>query len=253
MGSSRSARRGNGIVVNSLSWLLRGTLALAGVILAVQAWPVARGAWEARKADAVVTQLRNFSELHGGPRAQLPDIVAAIGALDRAAAADPVAGRYLQRSELVVGAALTPDLGITLDQRVVWLRSAESDLVAGLGAAPARGVAWARLASVRQGLQGTSRGVVDALMMSIDTSPMLSTIWPARLQLIFDNWVAFTPEEREQLGAYVVMTWRLSADRLWFTYVIRSPVDELLVRYFLRDEPRAQEELAALLALKNPK
>ena len=239
--------------MKSLSWLLRGVLALGGVILAVQAWPVTRGAWQAQKADTVISQLRLFSERYGGEPATLADVIAGIGALDRAVAADPVAGRYLQRSELVAGGALTPFFNITLDQRIAWLRSAESDLVAGLGAAPARGVAWARLAAVRQGLQGTSLGVVDALMMSIDTSPMLNTIWPARLQLIFDNWVAFTPAERERLGAYVVQTWRLSPDRLQFTYGIRSPVDELFVRYFLRDEPKAQEELTALLALKKPK
>jgi hypothetical protein len=49
------------------------------------------------------------------------------------------------------------------------------------------------------------------------------------------------------------MTWRLSPERFWFTYAIRSPIDELFVRYFLRDEPKAQEELTALLALKKPK
>ncbi len=239
--------------MKSLSWLLRGMLGLGGVLLAYQAWPVAHGAWEAQKADAVVTQLRNFSELRGGQRAALSDIVAGIGALDRAAAADPVAGRYLQRSELVVGAALEPALNITLDQRVAWLRSAESDLVAGLGGAPARGVAWARLASVRQGLQGTSRGVVEALLMSIDTAPMLKTILPSRMQLILDNWVAFTPEERERLGAYVVTMWRLSYERFWFVHVIRSPIDELLVRYLLRNEANAQEELTDLLARRPPK
>lgn len=239
--------------MNSLNWLLRGMLGLGGIMLAYQAWPVAHGAWEAQKADIVVTQLRNFSELRGGARATLSGIVAGIAALDRAAAADPVAGRYLQRSELVVGAALEPGLEVSLEQRIAWLQSAESDLVAGLGGAPARGVAWARLAAVRQGLHGTSRGVVDALLMSIDTSPMLKTIWPPRLQLILDNWVAFTPEERERLGAYVVMMWRLSSDKLWFAYVIRSPIDELFVRYLLRDEARSQEELTALLAIRPPK
>ncbi|OFW97498.1 MAG: hypothetical protein A3D94_19545 [Alphaproteobacteria bacterium RIFCSPHIGHO2_12_FULL_66_14] len=227
--------------MKSLNWLLRGLLGLAGVLLAYQAWPVARGAWQAQKADAVAQRLRT------GQPVELADVAAGIVALDRAVAADPVAGRYLQRSELVVGAALTPSLNVTLEQRVAWLRSAESDLVAGLGNAPARGVAWARLASVRQGLQGTSRGVVDALLMSIDTSPLLSPIWPARLQLILDNWVAFTPQERERMAAYVVMTWRLSSERRWFAQVIRSPVDELFVRYFLRDEPNAQAELAKWL------
>ncbi len=223
--------------MKSLNWLLRGLLGLAGAILAYQAWPVARSAWQAQKADAVVTQLRT------GQPTRLSDIAAGIAALNRAVADDPVAGRYLQRSELVVGAALTPSVEITVDQRVVWLRSAESDLTAGLGAAPARGVAWARLASVRQGLYGTSRGVVDALLMSIDTSPMLSPIWPTRLRLILDNWVAFTPPERQRIEAYVVMTWRLSSERRWFAQTIRSPIDELFVRYFLRDEPKAQEEI----------
>lgn len=227
--------------MKSLNWLLRGLLGLGGVLLAYQAWPIARGAWQAQKADAVAQRLRT------GQPVELAAVAAGIVALDRAVAADPVASRYLQRSELVVGAALTPSLNVTLDQRVAWLRSAESDLVAGLGSAPARGVAWARLASVRQGLQGSSRGVVDALLMSIDTSPLLSPIWPARLQLILDNWVTFTPEERERLAAYVVMTWRLSAERRWFAAAIRSPVDELFVRYFLRNEPNAQAELAKWL------
>lgn len=228
--------------MKSINWLLRGLLGLGGVLLAYQAWPVSRGAWQTQAADTVINQLRSVNLLGGGQTAKLADVVAGIAALDRAVAADPVAGRYLLRSELVVGAALTPGLEVTLDQRVAWLRSAEADLHAGLGAAPARGIAWARLAAVRQGLRGTSRGVVDALLMSIDTAPMLRAVWPARLQLILDNWVAFTPAERERLGAYVVMTWRLNPERRWVAEVVRSPVDELFVRYFLRDEPNAQEE-----------
>ncbi|MSP74814.1 MAG: hypothetical protein EXR12_01625 [Rhodospirillaceae bacterium] len=224
--------------MKSLNWLLRGLLGLAGAILVYATWPVAQGAWQAQKADAVLYQLRN------GRPVRLVDIDAGITALNRAVAADPAAGRRLQRSELVAGGALTPALNLSMEQRVIWLRSAEADLVAGLGSAPARGVAWARLASVRQGLQGTSRGVVDALLMSIDTAPLLNTIWPARLRLILDNWVAFTPQERARMEAYVVMTWRLSLEKRYFGAAVRSPVDELFLRYFLRDEPKGQEELA---------
>lgn len=226
------------LVLKSLNWLLRGLLGLAGAILVYAAWPVAQGAWQAQKADAVLNQLRT------GRPVRLVDVDAGITALNVAVAADPAAGRRLQRSELVAGAALTAGLDISVEQRVVWLRSAEADLVAGLGDAPARGVAWARLAAVRQGLQGTSRGVVDALMMSIDTAPLLSPIWPARLRLILDNWVAFTPQERARMEAYVVMTWRLSAEKRYFGAAVRSPVDELFLRYFLRDEPQGQEVLA---------
>ncbi len=85
-------------------------------------------------------------------------MLAGIALLDRAVEADPVASRYLQRSELIVGAALTPALDVTLDQRVAWLRKAPRlILMIGLGSAPARGIAQARLAAVRQGLRGTSR------------------------------------------------------------------------------------------------
>jgi hypothetical protein len=236
--------------LKSLNWLLRGLLGLGGVLLAYQAWPVSRSAWQAYGADTVLSQLRTVSLLGSGQSAKLAGMLAGIAALDRAVEADPVAGRYLQRSELVVGAALTPGLDVTPEQRLAWLRSAEADLVAGLGSAPARGIAWARLAAVRQGLQGSSRGVVDALLMSIDTAPMIRAVWPARLQLILDNWAAFTPEERERLSAYVVMTWRRNPERRWVADAIRTPTDELFVRYFLRDEPRAQEELGVMLEHK---
>ena len=51
-----------------LNWLLRALIVMGGVSLAVAAWPVAWGAWEAQKADAVVSDLRfgrpRFAPLH---------------------------------------------------------------------------------------------------------------------------------------------------------------------------------------------
>lgn len=223
--------------MKSVNLLLRGLLGLGGAGLVYLALPVAQGAWDAARADGVATALREDKPV------RFEEVSAGIDALNRAVAADPVAGRYLQRSALVVGAALSPDVPLSTERRVAWLRNAESDLVAGLGSAPARGVSWARLASVRQGLYGSTPGVVDALMMSLDTAPMLSPIWPARLRLILDNWAIFTQPQRERLVAYTIMTWRLSSDRRWFANVLRTPIDELFVRYFLRNEPGAQAEL----------
>jgi hypothetical protein len=225
-----------------MTWMLRGLLGIGGAILAYVAWPVANGALQAQKADAVLFLLRT-----GGPL-QLGNVEAGVGALNRAVEADPVAGRRLGRSELLAGAALAWDLPVTRDQRAVWMRQAVADLDYGLGNAPARGVAWARLASARQALDGTSFKVVAALMMSIDTAPVMEPLWPSRLHLILDNWQFFTPQQRERLSAYVAMTWRRSANREWFARVIRSPIDELFVRYFVRDEPQAQEELTRWLA-----
>jgi hypothetical protein len=224
-----------------MTWMLRGLLGVGGAILAVVAWPVAKGAWQAQKADAVVFELRT------GQALDLASVQDGIAALDRAVAADPVAGRRLGRSELLAGAALTTELPVTREQRAEWMKQAHADLDFGLANAPARGVAWARLAAARQALDGTSARVVAALMMSIDVAPMMETLWPSRLQLILDNWQYFTPKERERIAAYVAMNWRMSADKRWVAETIRSPIDELFVRYFVRDEPNAQEELTQWL------
>jgi hypothetical protein len=224
-----------------MTWVLRGLLGVGGAILAFVAWPVANGAWQAQKADSVLFELRTAQPM------QLDALQAAIAALDRAVAADPVAGRRLGRSELLAGAALTLDLPVAKEQRAEWMKQAQGDLDFGLANAPARGVGWARLAAARQALDGTSAKVVAALMMSIDVAPMMESLWPSRLQLILDNWQFFTPKERERIAAYVVMTWRQSRNKRWVAETIRSPIDELFVRYFVRDEPNAQEELTQWL------
>ena len=224
-----------------MTWMLRGLLGVGGAILAVVAWPVANGAWQAQKADAVVFELRTGQALH------LASVQDGIAALDRAVVADPVAGRRLGRSELLAGAALTTELPVTREQRAEWMKQAQGDLDFGLANAPARGIGWARLAAARQALDGTSARVVAALMMSIDVAPMMASLWPSRLQLILDNWQYFTPKERERIAAYVAMNWRVSRDRRWVAETIRSPIDELFVRYFVRDEPNAQEELTQWL------
>jgi hypothetical protein len=224
-----------------MTWMLRGLLGVGGAVLAFVAWPVANGALQAQKADAA------FFEFRTGEAPGVAEAEAALEALDRAVAADPVAGRRLGRAEMLLAAALTPSLGASDEQRSKWLKQAQADLNYGLGNAPARGVAWAQLAAARQAIGGPSAKAVAALMMSIDTAPMMEALWPSRLRLILDNWQFFTPKERERIAAYVVTTWRQSADRRFFANVIRSPLDELFVRYFLRDEPDAQQELTKWL------
>jgi hypothetical protein len=224
-----------------MTWMLRGLLGVGGAVLAVVAWPVANGAWQAQKADAA------FFEFRTGEQVQLGQAEAAVATLDRAVAADPVAGRRLGRAEMLLAAALTPSLGASEEQRSKWLKQSQADLEFGLANAPARGVAWAQLAAARQAIDGPSAKAVAALMMSIDTAPMMEALWPSRLRLILDNQQFFTPQERERIGAYVVTNWRAISDKRWVAEVIRSPLDELFVRYFLRDEPDAQQELTQWL------
>ena len=227
--------------LRSFSWLLRALAGVGGAVLAFVAWPVAHGAWQAQKADAVFFQFRT------GEQVQLRQAEAALASLDEAVAADPVARRRLGRAEMLLATALTPNLGVTDQQRAQWLKQAHADLDFGLANAPARGVGWAQLAAARQAIDGPSANAVAALMMSIDTAPMMEAIWPSRLRLILDNWQFFTPQERERIDAYVAANWRASSDRRWFAEVIRSPLDELFVRYFLRNEPGSQEYLTEWL------
>ena len=227
--------------LKAFTWMLRALVGVGGVALVVVAWPVANGALQAQKADAVFFQFRT------GEQPQLSEVEAALTALDRAVAADPVAGRRLGRAEMLLAAALTRSLGASEPQSSTWLKQAQSDLDFGLANAPARGVAWAQLAAVRQAIDGPSTNAVAALMMSMDVAPMMEALWPSRLRLILDNWQFFTPKERDRIAAYVVVNWRASSDRRWMAEVIRSPLDELFIRYFLRNEPGAQEYLTQWL------
>lgn len=226
----------------SIDAVVRGLLGLGGALLVWLAWPVARSAWQAQQADKAATALRLDYKI------TLDELLNAIDAVDRAVESDPTAIRHLQRSELLVGAALSPYFAPSARQRSEWLKRAQDDLDVGLGRDPARGIQWARLAAVRYALEGPSQRTVAPLLMSIDTAPMLLPLWPARLTLILQNRQALTVAQREKIAQYVARTWQLSSQRDWFADAIHSPIDELFVRYFVRNEPGAQEELSRLLA-----
>ncbi|CAN5829287.1 hypothetical protein BH11PSE3_BH11PSE3_18540 [soil metagenome] len=224
--------------------MLRAVLGIAGALLVWLAWPVSKGAWQAQRANTVISNLRLDY------RVDLGQVRLGLEALDRAIDIDPTATRHLQRSELLVAAALVPTLERPREQRAEWLRRADADLVVGLANDPGRGVAWLRLAAVRLALEGPSQRSIAPLLMSIDTATMMQPVWPVRLQLILDNAQFLTPEQRERVGSYVARTWQLSLDRRWFANAIRAPLDELFVRYFLRNEPNAQADLTQLLAAR---
>lgn len=231
----------------SIDGLMRGLIGLGGVLLLWFAWPVMKSAWQAQQADAAATALRlNY-------KISLDAVLGAIDKLDRAVDLDPTASRHFQRSELLVGAALSPNFAPTAQQRAEWLKRAQDDLGVGLGHDPARGIQWLRLSSVRLALDGPSQRTVAPLLMSIDTAPMFLPLWPARLRLILDNWQVLTIPEREKVAVYVARTWQLSPSYDWFADAIRTPVDELFVRYFVRNEAGAQEELTRLLAERRKK
>ena len=205
-----------------MTWMLRGLLGVGGGILAFVAWPVANGAWQAQKADAVVFRIFAPANRCSSARCRRH-----LTALDRAVAADPVAGRRLGGPRCWLARRSRRACRRPAEQRAEWLKQAQADLDFGLANAPARGVALGAPCRRPTGDRRTSAKAVAALMMSIDIAPMMESLWPGRLQLILDNWQFFTPKERERIAAYVVMNWRASRDRRGCAEVIRSPIDEL--------------------------
>jgi hypothetical protein len=220
-------------------------MAICGAVLVYEGLPVARAAWNAQKADGVVMKLRRGQEM------TVPEVSAGIAALNAAVTADPVGDRYLQRSELEGGAALTAALNISPRFRTIWLNSTKADLELGLAAAPARSIDWLRLAATRQGLDGPSREIIPPLLMSIQTGPWIEPMWPVRLRLIVDNWGYFTDAQKDEMQIYVGEMWKHAPDQRFFAFNINNPVDELITRNLLRDQPGAQEILTKwILAYK---
>jgi hypothetical protein len=149
----------------------------------------------------------------------------------------------------LAGAAISLKVASLGTEREKWLRIAERDLDIGLSGAPARGIAWLRLAVIQQALEGPSAKVVGLLLMSIETAAVAPRLWPLRLELIFQNWDSLTDADRERVAAYVAMTWQASADRRWFIPLVRQPQDELYLRILLGSLPGAQEELGTWIGL----
>src|SRR5207237_10918865 len=126
----------------------------------------------------------DLGQLREGQPITLPDALAAIDALDRAVRANPSGANHLERSELLVGAANGLNWAAPDNQRNNWLRIAQEDLVAGLAGAPARGVAWLRLAALRQALEGPSPRVVGPPLTSLEPVAIGAPLSPLRLERV---------------------------------------------------------------------
>jgi len=223
----------------SYGWLMRALLGLGGVVTLLLCLPVARAAYDAQRADSVLSAFRE-----GRPVTQ-PALRAGIQALDKAVEIEPSPERLFKRSDVLASAALSQSLKTPEAERTEWLKQAQADLKRGLSRDAARPAEWLSLASVSEALNGSSRDLVPMILMSIYTGRMLENLWPARMRLILSNWAYFTEEEKEKLKDYVVLTWRLEADRRWFGRMVYDVFDEVIIRSLLRDEPmKSQEELS---------
>jgi hypothetical protein len=229
-----------------LNWLIRGLTVVGGLVAIFLGWPIAQAAWQAQRVDSTLYALRTDK------RVDAKEAAAGAEALSRAIALDPVASRYLVRSELLASTAQTPAAGLDAAQRSDWLRRARADLVVGLADAPAHGIDWLRLAAVQLQLEGPSRQVVALMFTSQRMAGGIPQAWPARLRLILDCWPLLTAAEKDRLKLYVEMIWRQSVlDRRLFGYATRSAADHAILTWFLRDVPDAPQELAKIIERVN--
>lgn len=231
----------------SLGMLMRGLLAVGGIVLLLSSWPVARSALLFQKTDALYAKVRE------GRPYTLEELQTGIATVDAAIAADPAPFRYVQRSELLGAAAANRALGVGEKQRRAWQLLAKADLERGLANDPARTLDWQRLAIMHEWLDGASRDIPPILFMAIDTGAMMSPLWPPRLRIILDNWGYFTDAQKARLGDYIVMMWRRTDDRRWFGQAVYDPIDEVILRYVLQHEPRAEEELTKWISAARKK
>jgi hypothetical protein len=225
-----------------LDWLVRGLTVVGGVLAIVLGWPIAQAAWQAQRVDAVLYALRTEK------RVDDKEAVTGVEALSRAIALDPVASRYLVRSEFLASTALAPSLGLDQAKRTDLMQRARADLVTGLANAPAHGIDWLRLAAVQLQLEGPSRRIVALMFTSLQMSGGIPQTWPVRLRLALDCWPYLTDAEKDRLKRHVEMVWRQSVlDRRLFGYATHSAADHAILTWFLRDVPEAPQQLARII------
>jgi hypothetical protein len=215
---------------------------VGGLVAIFFGWPIVQAAWQSQQVDAVLYGQRT------GKRVDAEEVAAGVEALSRAIDDDPVASRYLVRSELLASAALTPSIWLDSAQRADFMRRARADLIIGLANSPARGVDWLRLAALQLELEGASRRVVSLMVTARQMAGGIPQTWPVQLRLILDCWPYLTDREKGWLKGYVEMIWRQSVlDRQLFGYATRSAADHAILTWFLRDVPGAPQELASII------
>jgi hypothetical protein len=124
-----------------------------------------------------------------------------------------LAGPHLFYSSLLaIGAAKRTD--ISESTRLQWLKQAKDHLPSALLREPANSNAWVHLAYTTWLLEGPGTNVMDALRMSIYTSPENRQVLLWRLNLACQNQEFWDPGFRNLLPHQIVMAWHLDQKSL---------------------------------------
>lgn len=229
----------------ALAWVgnvaCRILLGATGLGLVVCTIPVAIAAWLALAAEPALDEMRK------GHIPSPQSVSESIALLDRAIRWEDTGRRRLDLAALMAISATRTDVAISRDDRLAHLREAERHLLTGLARAPVDGAGWLRLAAVREELHGMGHGVAAALVMSIRTAPIAPRLWSTRLDIILRAVGSLSPAQIEIVSDHVRTIWKGSSNRTMFALAIQRHGGELFIRYALRDQQGAQEELTELV------
>ncbi len=109
---------------------------------------------------------------------------------------------------------LAREQGVPGGIKIEMVSPAIASLKTGLALAPANPFAWTRLAYAQLLMMGPSPSVVSALRMAMLTARYEPRLLFIRLELCFQSWSYFKPEDRELVFQQIRLAWRKNGKRL---------------------------------------
>jgi hypothetical protein len=160
----------------------------------------------------------------------------------------------------VPSAATLRDLGIleftlaqtmvrTDPERAVAIAEGERHLTESLAANPVDGIAWYRLAQVRQQKGGDPRPVVTALLESVDMAPNYRPVLAQRTLGLIAYRPFLTAEEQRVADGQLRTFWRVAdapSRKMVGDYLKALPTALAAVEAAVRDDPQAAANVAAI-------
>ncbi len=109
---------------------------------------------------------------------------------------------------------LAREQGVPGGIKIEMVSPAIASLKTGLALAPANPFAWTRLAYAQSRMVGPSPSVVSALRMAMLTARYEPRLLFIRLELCFQSWSYFKPEDRELVFQQIRLAWRKKGKQL---------------------------------------
>jgi len=206
-----------------------------GAVLLALAVPRTIAAWEAIAAQPAL------EKIDAGKPLSTAELREAVAGLERS-----VTWVTSDRSLKDLGTlelSLYQALPFTDPGRGAVLASCERHFLEGLAANPADGMAWYRLAQVRQLSGGDARRVVVALMQSADMAPNYRPVFVGRTLGLLLYRAVLTPEEFQVAESQIRTFWRGAkpAERkALYGYVRGDAASLAMIENAVREDPDAK-------------